>query len=67
MFNSFGVNSWNSVIPGGFFAKKTGMPFFLLLPPENEFLQKFSISPGTVWYSERKMFFLMIHAEIYTK
>ena len=45
MLNSFGVNSWKPVILGVFCKEKvnfiTGMPFFLLLTPENEFLQKF--------------------------
>ena len=42
---SFGVNSWKPVILRDFLLKKvifiTGMLFFLLLPPSNEFLQKF--------------------------
>ena len=45
MLNSFGVNSWKPVILGVFYKEKvnfiTGMPLFLLLTPENEFLQKF--------------------------
>ena len=45
MLNSFGVNSWKPVNLGGFWRRKgdfiTGMPVFLPLPPENEFLQKF--------------------------
>ena len=50
IFKSFGVNSWKPVILGVSFQKKlifiTGMLFFLLLPPENEFLQKFGIING---------------------
>ena len=43
---SFGVNSWKPVTLGDFFRKEnvyfiTGMQFFLLLPPENGFLQIF--------------------------
>ena len=43
---SFGVNSWKPVTLGDFFRKEnvyfiTGMRFFLLLPPENGFLQIF--------------------------
>ena len=41
---SFGVNSWKPVILGDLLQKCdffTVMPFFLLLAPDNEFLQKF--------------------------
>ena len=46
ILNTLGANSWKPVLLGGDLLQKkvifiTGMPFFLLLHPENEFLQMF--------------------------
>ena len=45
ILNSFGVNSWKPVIRRNFLQRKGDFNYrnaiFLLLPPENEFLQKF--------------------------
>ena len=45
ILNTLGANKWKPVLLGDLLQKKvifiTGMPFFLLLHPENEFLRKF--------------------------